>query len=292
MTEYKNIKEALTAIIDEYGAKILNNDKLFIAVLSDYAVDFPNEQRLLRKYIRNGFLSVINQIINNDSENALKSLGQSLVQAESTAEERTSFFHFALTLFNSKITDDTFFNVGLELFRNIPKNKYVPIALLFFNKSAEQNNAEAMLYLSNIYFKGKGIDVNNEKALSYLKKAADLNNEKAKYELALRYKSGEQIEKDLRQAVSLLKTIDKPYASFELGEIYSLNFEYEKAFSYYLDSAKQGNVYAQYTTAICLVTGKGTKRDVTESKKWLILAAKNGHNGARTKLKELGETWD
>ena len=58
---------------------------------------------------------------------------------------------------------------------------------------------------------------------------------------------------------------------------------------WWLLAAKQGDANAQYNLGICYATGVCGKKDLKEAEKWLREAAKQGHENAMNKLKELGE---
>ena len=62
----------------------------------------------------------------------------------------------------------------------------------------------------------------------------------------------------------------------------------KKAFEYYKKYADiTKDLDAQYMVGYMYSKGEGVKQNVGEAKKWLVLAAKQGHEGAKEKLKEL-----
>ena len=58
--------------------------------------------------------------------------------------------------------------------------------------------------------------------------------------------------------------------------------------SAYRAAAKKGNAEAQYNLGLCYSQGEGVKEDRVEAVSWYRLAAEQGHQDARKKLKEMG----
>jgi hypothetical protein len=61
----------------------------------------------------------------------------------------------------------------------------------------------------------------------------------------------------------------------------------EKAFGWFLKAAEQGNLDAQFNTAVSYENGNGVAQDLDKAQYWYSLAAKQGDRDAKKKLKEL-----
>lgn len=76
-----------------------------------------------------------------------------------------------------------------------------------------------------------------------------------------------------------------PKALYYLGLMYSGGFGVEKdmkkALEYYGEAAAKGNILAQTEYGTAIAIGDGTQQNVEEGLKWLFVAAKAGHEGAR-----------
>jgi TPR repeat protein len=66
----------------------------------------------------------------------------------------------------------------------------------------------------------------------------------------------------------------------------------KRLFDYQLKRAQDGSPTAQYDLGVRYLKGDGTEKNPVEARKWLEAAAKQGHDGAKKKLKELDESGD
>ena len=84
------------------------------------------------------------------------------------------------------------------------KRHFLLEAIQYFERAAKKDNAKACYYLYAIYY---NIDNSEEKeiAMRYLKQAADLKNINAMYEYALHLFYGDDIKKDVEQALQLIQ---------------------------------------------------------------------------------------
>lgn len=301
MTLYSTIADAIFALLQKHGIDVCDNIPLFIALLSDYAPNHAEEQRIIRAFARAGGMArIVNAIEQRDSyASVFSSICEIVVKAFEDEEHQ----HTAIESVKKIVAtmDDQYaecadpssiFTEGMAFFRRFPKEENIPIAILLFEESWENGFSDSLQYLSSIYLKGKGIPRNIDKGMMYLKLASEAGNLKASLEFAEHLWKGINIEKDLSHAVAILKQQNDSNAYYMLGEIYCENAEYENAFEYYLKGAENDHVYAQYSVALAYATGRGVKRDMQKALGWLRSAASLGHGDARKKLKELGEKWD
>lgn len=298
MTQYTTIEDAILAITQLSGIEILYNTQRFIALLSDYAPNLIEMQHIIRKFARaDGFISVIRDIEETKSSvSVLSKICLKAVQATNNDEERHEIVRIIKNLLlildkrYSEPRDSTsVFDEGMNFYRKYPREDNMPVALLILEEAWQLGCVNALHYISSSYLKGKGIQKDTCKGMYYLNLAANNHNVEASIELATYLWKGINTEKNPSMAVSILKNIDDPNAMFMLGDIFRENYEYSKAFEYYLMAAQRNHVYAQYNVAVACATGQGTKRNISEAKKWLRSAASLGHSDARKKLEELGE---
>lgn len=301
MTQYNTIEDAILAIIQKYGVEIIDHTPRFIAILSDYAPNHAAEQTLVRAFARaSGMAQMMDCIKRKDSySKLLVTICDKAVQATEDIEQRHAIVNKLKALaaaFDSRYEkyDDpgSVYAEGMNYFRTFPKEKNIPIAVLLFEEAWNLGCTDALLYLSSIYLKGKGVRKDAEKGMHYLELATEAGSIRASIDYAEHLWKGANIDKDIPHAVAVLKKLNDSNAFYMLGEIFKENMEYEKAFEYYLKGSEGNHVYAQYSVALAYATGQGTKRDMQEAKKWLRSAASLGHGEARHKLKELGERWD
>lgn len=301
MTQYNSIEDAILALTQKFGIDIFENTPRFIAILSDYAPNHTVEQADVRAFARvNGMAQIATCIKRKDNYSTLMAtICEKAVQATDDMEQRGAITRRAKAIAASldkqyeKCTDpSSVYAEGMNFFRRFPKEKNIPVALLLLEEAWSLGCNDALLYLSSTFLKGKGVQRNVEKGMHFLELATEAGNIRAGLDYAEHLWKGIDVDKDLPQAVAILKQLEDSNAFFMLGEIFRENAEYGKAFDYYLKGAESNHVYAQYAVALAFATGQGVKRDMQEAKKWLKSAASLGHGEAQHKLKELGERWD
>ena len=111
--------------------------------------------------------------------------------------------------------------------------------------------------------------------LDLLKKASALNHPKALYGLGDMYSCIVWGQK----TPSIIKIPGWP-----------VDRDYQKAFGYYLQSAKLGYVKGQYKVAECYSHGKGVKKNKEEASAWYEKAEKNGHVSEASKIGNSDDT--
>jgi hypothetical protein len=116
-----------------------------------------------------------------------------------------------------------------------------------------------------------------------LKKFAAKGDPLACFELAERFLYGDEVPKDLNQAVPLLEQAGKggiANAWFRLGKIHHDGAlgapDYERTLDYYTRAARAGVPEALHNIGAMLVSGRGVKRDYIEGLAWLLVATKAG----------------
>ena len=148
--------------------------------------------------------------------------------------------------------------------------------------ACKEGNQDAIYWLSFAYFYGLGVELDNEKAVEYLKILAEYGYPDMQCELGKWY---ETISWDShgghmnRQAVKWFTKAAKQgnvEAMYCLGECYMEMFgvrhSVRKAMLWLRKAAMQGNWYAQLLVADCYFKGNGFKQDYKEAVKWYELA--------------------
>ena len=127
-------------------------------------------------------------------------------------------------------------------------------AFEWFQKSAEQGNADAVYNLSLCYNRGEGTATHLTKARELLQKAAELGHLEAQYDLGMLYYHG----------------VKKPNVqTFEIPQ------NPELAVKWLTKAAEQGDSLAQYQLGECHEEGTGTKKDLEKAFYWYQSAAKS-----------------
>lgn len=297
MVQYNTIEEAISAVIQENGVQLLRDINKFVALLSDYAPNLVEEQKDVRAFARAGGFQMV--LERNPQQKPLESFVvacQTISRLFDDSKRQNVMLSIVksllINIFNislNTIDAEKYYSEGMKFYRRHPREENMPVALLLLSEAARLGNTDSLFYISNAYLKGKGVPKNSKKGISALEQAADKGSARAGIALAKCFNEGDIVEKDTLRAKEILQSINDPIAQFELAEILNQEGESEKATEYYLRAAEKGNVYAQYAVAIAYATGRGILRDLGEGKKWLRMAAAQGHSEARRKLEELGE---
>ena len=116
--------------------------------------------------------------------------------------------------------------------------------------AAEKGHKKAQYRLGLCYDKGKGVEENDQKAVSWYAKSAAQDYAKALYQLGKCYKNGEGVAKDRKKAVEL-----------------------------FTKAARQDNADAEYALGKCYLKGKGIAADQKKAKSWLSKAVSHPKDG-------------
>lgn len=125
--------------------------------------------------------------------------------------------------------------------------KYKEAALIWLEES-KQGDALAQVNLSRIYYMGRGVEQDFNKALKWIKASLDQGNIYAMYDYARMHLNGRGVKADVREA--------------------------NKWFS---KSAEKGYPLAQHQLGKSYYEGRGVRKNYFEAHKWFLAAANNGH---------------
>lgn len=158
------------------------------------------------------------------------------------------------------------------------------VAFEVFNHSEE---AEAKHYLASLYYQGKGIPQDTNKAIELFAQAATAGYLPAINNLGLLYLSGEGVSKDYSKA---REYFTKAAAQNDYRAMHYLGMMNQKglgqkrdlkaAATLYKQAAEGGYAQAQYDYGMLLAQGQGIKLDYVTAYAWLNLAEKNGYRAA------------
>ena len=168
------------------------------------------------------------------------------------------------------------------------------LAISYYQKASEKENAEALLNLGHMYEYGEGVEKDYEKTILYYDKAADAGNVTAMYELGCLYYEGIGVKQDYEKAMlyyDMAALEEDPVANNMVGYMYEngqgVEVDYEFALIYYEDAAKLGNDDGMYNAGRMYYEGLGTEKDTDKAIEYLQNAADAGHEEASALLDEI-----
>ncbi len=164
-------------------------------------------------------------------------------------------------------------------------------ALVWFEKAAEQDLAEAQFNLGFCFKEGYGVEKDEGVAFKWYKKAAEQGLAKAQYNLGICYHNGEGVEKDEREAFGwFLKSAEQDYslAMSTVGSMYHLGMgigkNEHKGFEYIKKAAELGVDNAQYNLGIIYIKGIICEKNEQKGCEWIKKAATQGYDIAQLEL--------
>jgi len=180
--------------------------------------------------------------------------------------------------------------------QNSASTSDVSKAIAALRLAAEQGNAEAQFRLGVMYGNGDdGIEMDQQKAMSWFSQAARQGHENALITMAWMYANGAGVEVDENRARELyLLAADhgSAKAQYVVATMYRFaqfgaDRDLAKSLRYYTESADQGFATAQFALGKLLVEGKLVEKDLTTALEWLTLADANGSKRAEAYIKEV-----
>ncbi len=181
-------------------------------------------------------------------------------------------------------------------------------AVKWFTKAAEQGHAQAQFSLGVCYYNGEGVEKDISQAVKLFTKSAEQGNAEAMCKLGVCYEKGEGVKQDPSEAVKwltraeeqrsneasewLLRAIEQGHNK-EVVEFFvkfvgegKVNVN-EDVVKILRKSAEEGNAEAQYALGVCYQKGIGVTQNPYEAGRLLRMAAEQGHERAKEKLKEI-----
>lgn len=178
-----------------------------------------------------------------------------------------------------------------EATKLLSENK-VEDALSCLAKATKTGDREAYYTLGDLYFRGKVVTKDINKAISYYECAASKGHAEACRVLGFLYEAGRFIPKDEKKAFEYYLNGAKAgqsFCCFKAAEYYANeNFsEYSKkdAFKWYKEAAQKQELKAVTPLGLCYKYGKGTTANLANAKKCFeYAAAKNNDPDAKREL--------
>lgn len=169
------------------------------------------------------------------------------------------------------------------------------LAVSYYQKASEKENAEALLNLGHMYEFGEGVEKDYEKVVLYYDRAANAGNATAMYNIGCMYYEGIGVIQDYEKAMSYYEMAtyyDEPVANNIVGYMYEngqgVDVDYEMALIYYEDAAILDNYDGMYNAGRMYYEGLGTEIDIDKAIEYLQKAAEAGHEEAIELLDEIG----
>jgi len=180
-----------------------------------------------------------------------------------------------------------------EMGYGVEQNHYIALELL--KTAAEGGHVQAQNRLAICYGKGDlGLPKDEKLAIVWYQKAAEQNYPAAQYNLGIQYLKGNGVEKDIAKAIPWYTRAAErgsADAQFNLGVCYDkgegVSPDIETAVKLYKKSAVQGNTNAQYNLGVCYLNGRGVPKDILVGIDWLQKSASQGNVESRSALEQL-----
>ena len=153
---------------------------------------------------------------------------------------------------------------------------------------AEAGSFYAQYEFALMYYEGKGLDQDFEKAFQWFKRSADQGYAPSQYKLAYMYENNELIQKDFQEAFRWYeKAAEQGYAQAQqhLGRMYyfgeGTQRDFQKALYWHKRAAEQGYSLAQFSLGYIYLTGEGTQIDFQKAFYWYKKAAEQGDDSSQ-----------
>jgi TPR repeat protein len=151
-------------------------------------------------------------------------------------------------------------------------------------KAAEQGNARAMLALGTLYRTGQGVQKDLKQAAVYYRRGADAGDAEAAHNLASMYIDGDGVPKDMNAAKTwYTKAAERGFllSQRQLGAMAAVDKDYSTAVKWWSLAAGRGDPESQYQLGMLYLFGRGTAQDDRAALVLFTAAARSGHPQAQ-----------
>ena len=178
---------------------------------------------------------------------------------------------------------DTFYERLKQFFKAAASDDNV-----IFEKASTPLKVNLLLERGWLYYKLEKYD----KAMECFLDAADMGSANAINAIAIYHYEGRGHERNLQKAVQWFRyAAEMGYASAQRnladclrkGEGVPVNME--EAFAWHMRAAEKENIKSQFMIGECYTNGWGVKADLEEANRWYNIAANQGYEPAKEKLK-------
>ena len=158
-------------------------------------------------------------------------------------------------------------------------------------QKACQGEAEAQFELGYNYFYGRGVEEDEEEAITWYRKAAEQGHADAQYELGDCYLFAWGVAEDHEEAAKWYRKAAEQgnaQAQKNLGDCYfygrGVEEDEEEAITWYRKAAEQGFEQAKNILGRCYYFGWGVEEDHEEAVRWFRMAAEQEYDEAQYNL--------
>ncbi len=162
-------------------------------------------------------------------------------------------------------------------------------------ESAKLGYAPAQYNLGLMYLTGDGVDLSYDKAFDWFSKAADQGNSDALYQLGGLYEWGNGVPESVEKAIwyyDRAKELGNIRAAVSLNLIQAsmkpADGSIDPDLRVLMKGAEHGDPGSQYSLGVVFEQGVLAPKNDSEATHWYLLAAYNGSEEAKKRLKELG----
>lgn len=162
-------------------------------------------------------------------------------------------------------------------------------------ESAELGYAPAQYNLGLMYLTGDRVDLSYDKAFDWFSKAADQGNSDALYQLGGLYEWGNGVPESVEKAIwyyDRAKELGNIRAAVSLNLIQAsmkpADGSIDPDLRVLMKGAERGDPGSQYSLGVVFEQGVLAPKNDSEATHWYLLAAYNGSEEAKKRLKELG----
>ena len=162
-------------------------------------------------------------------------------------------------------------------------------------ESAELGYAPAQYNLGLMYLTGDRVDLSYDKAFDWFSKAADQGNSDALYQLGGLYEWGNGVPESVEKAIwyyDRAKELENIRAAVSLNLIQAsmkpADGSIDPDLRVLMKGAERGDPGSQYSLGVVFEQGVLAPKNDSEATRWYLLAAYNGSEEAKKRLKELG----
>lgn len=163
-------------------------------------------------------------------------------------------------------------------------------AICWMRQSAEQHEVEAAFMLGEFCRQGRGGPRDLVEAMRWYERSAEAGFPRAQFTLGMMLLEGTGVEKDLGRAEYWLRCAagqGDSEAKNNVATIYAQRGEVESAANIWCELATKGEPNAQCNLGMCYVRGLGRQRDLEAARRWLQMAAAQGHAMSAQALSDL-----
>ncbi|MYN07872.1 TonB family protein [Pseudoduganella aquatica] len=172
---------------------------------------------------------------------------------------------------------DAYFQLALDIRSELADDTQ---AIPMFRDAAERGHAGAIYQLADAMWHGRGLPMNQPKALSYFMSAAQLGHADSEYEVGMAYVNGVGVMPSIAKAIPWLrKAADQGNheAQVALGDALAAQTEpqpdYQAIAGWYQQAAQAGDDLGQLRLAQCYLLGSGVEKNPAQAAFWLRKAA-------------------